>query len=244
MKILITGATGNIGRYVSPYLAQYHDVLITGTNSKKLKEFLNIEYKILDILDFENLKLCMKNIDCVLHLAGESNPYSKMESLLELNIKGTYNVFEAAFQAGVKKVITASSIHAIEGYPLDEMIRTDDPVRPKNLYGVSKCFIEALASYYGFEKGLKSIAIRIGGYNIFETGGSVQNVWDLSSWLSPRDFNDLILKIVEREDLPPFCLLHAISNNRVKRLSLFKTIEITGYNPQDNAFEIYHKELQ
>lgn len=78
----------------------------------------------------------MKAIDCVLHLAGESDPEPDIETLLELNIKGTYNVLEAAFHTGVKKVIIASSIH-------------------------TKCFIEALASYYGFEKGLKSIAIRI-----------------------------------------------------------------------------------
>ena len=85
-------------------------------------------------------------------------------SLLDNNIKGTYNVFRAAKDAGCRRVVFASSIHAVVGYPADMPIPTDVTVRPLNMYGVSKCFGEAVAAAFAYGEGLSAIAIRIGAY--------------------------------------------------------------------------------
>ena len=86
-------------------------------------------------------------------MAGDPSPSATWESLLPTNIIGTYNIFVAAKAAGCRKVIYASSIHAVSGYPADVQVKTDEPVNPGDLYGVSKCFGEALGRYMAEQEG-------------------------------------------------------------------------------------------
>jgi uronate dehydrogenase len=82
--------------------------------------------------------------------------------ILPANIAGTYNIYEAARLSGVKRVFFASSNHAIGFYKRETRIDATDPVRPDSLYGVSKCFGEALARYYYDKYGVETAAVRIG----------------------------------------------------------------------------------
>ncbi len=110
------------------------------------------------------------------------------------------------------------------------------PVRPGNLYGVSKCFGEALAAYFAFRAGLTSIVVRIGGYYFPELykGNLAENAL---VFLNPDDFNELLLRCLETPDIT-FVIAHTISNNRFKRLDLTETRDLLGYQPQADAFSI------
>lgn len=172
-------------------------------------------------------------------MAGNPSPDADFYgSLLESNIKGTYNIFRASKDNDVTKVIVASSAQTIESYPLDYQANANSAVRPKNMYGVSKCFAEAVASYFAYEEELQSVAIRIGAYDDYKPNGKPLSARDMSAYLSPEDFSDLLLKSITAKNLPPFSILHGISNNRFKRFDIEETKKLVGYNPSADAFEL------
>ena len=121
---------------------------------------------------------------------------------------------------------------------MDQQIPDGAPVSPANLYGVCKCYGEALCSFYATQHGLSSIAIRIGAFEPVE-GHQLTNARDLSAWLSPGDAAHLFECAVEAEDIV-FFVAHGISNNRFKRLDLTETRRVLGYSPADDAFQTFN----
>jgi nucleoside-diphosphate-sugar epimerase len=172
----------------------------------------------------------------VIHLAADPSPQADfMESLLGNNIVMTYNVFRAAKDAGCRRVIVASSIHAVGAYPEDVQVKVDMAVRPNDLYGVSKCFGEALAAYFAFNEGLSSIALRIGAY-LFPDELKHLAPDEQGAFLDPDDFNNLLVKCLEAPDIT-FVIAHAISDNKYKRLDLTEAREIFNYQPKVDVFD-------
>ena len=110
------------------------------------------------------------------------------------------------------------------------------------MYGVSKCFGEATGRKFATSDGLSCIAIRIGAYEAewIKTALTPRN---LSAYLSPRDLNQLIRKCIEVEGID-FAIVHSISDNRIKRLSIDETRRLVGYEPVDDGFEKYAPQLQ
>lgn len=238
MKILITGSEGAVGRCITPYLAKEHSVIATVYKEEFLNKYNNENIKEL-ILDIESLENCIntiKDVDAVIHLAGIPYPDSSFDDVLNKNMIATYNVLEACHINKIKRVIYPSSAYAVEGYPIDKQVETTDNVRPKNFYGVSKCFGEAICSYYGYELGLEIIALRIAAFNKVEIANKKLSVRDLSAYLSKRDLCHLIDRCLVSKMDKPFYILNAISDNTYKRLSLENTKSIIGYKPVDNAF--------
>ena len=125
-------------------------------------------------------------IDGIVHLGGFSveGPW---ETILNSNIVGCYNLFEAARKAGVKRVIFATSNHAVGFYPRRRKIGIDEPVRPDSRYGVSKAFGEALGAMYAYKHGLSVTCLRIG--NVADAPIDLRR---LSIWLHPEDLVQLI----------------------------------------------------
>src|SRR5205823_3551911 len=117
-----------------------------------------------DLLDLEQMKKLCVGMDTVVHLAANPSATATWSQLLDANIIGAYNAFVAAKAAGCRRVIFASSIHAVSGYPADVQVKTTDPVNPGDLYGVSKCFGEALGRYMAEKEDLSVIALRIGAF--------------------------------------------------------------------------------
>jgi UDP-glucose 4-epimerase len=223
LKILITGASGKIGSTLADYLKNRYFLRLADLDMSKLNVYkeTNHELLMLNVADLEACHKACKNIDLVIHLAGDASPDAGFyESLLENNIKGTFNIFRASKDQGVQRVILASSAQTIEGYPIDAQIYSDMPTRPKNLYGVSKCFSESLASYFAYSEGLQCIAVRIGAYDDFTPNGVQLTARDMSAYISPQDLCDLILKVILTKELPPFTILHGISDNRFKTFKL------------------------
>jgi len=240
-KILITGGCGKIGSYFAKFAAdRYHLRLVdqvpwdTGKHGNLPGENL-----VIDLQDFEACRVACQGIDMVVHLAADASPDADfVESLLGNNIIATHNIFRAAQEAGCKRLIFASSAHVVSAYEPDIQIRCDMAVRPGNLYGVSKCFGEALAAHFAYNQGLPCIVLRIGAY-IFPEEYPYFSLDEADAFLDPDDFSHLLIQCLETPDIN-FAIAHAISDNRYKRLDLTETREILDYRPRADAFKIFN----
>ena len=239
-RILITGGCGKIGSYFARFASDKYSIRVVDKVAWDSKSLGPLSGESL-VLDLQNLAACQqacKGMDMVIHLAAEPDPAADFEgSLLGNNIIATYNMFRAAQEAGCQRFIFASSVHAVAAYPADVQVKVNMPVRPKNLYGVSKCFGEALAAYFAFNEGLPSIVLRIGAYRIPEDHERLPSV-EKDAFLNSDDFNDLLIRCLETPDIT-FAIAHAISDNKFKRLDLTETRELLGYQPKADAFEIF-----
>lgn len=192
----------------------------------------------LDVADLAACREMCQGVDTVVHLAADPSPDADFhQSLLANNITGTYNMFRAAKDAGCARVIVASSIHAVGGHPPGDPIPENAPVRPLNMYGVSKAFGEATAHAFARSEGLSTIAIRIGAYHNdwIRSAATPEN---LSAYISPRDMNQLLVRCIETPGID-FAIVHGISNNREQRLSIDGTCSLLGYEPVDDGFEVF-----
>lgn len=238
-NLLITGGCGKIGAHFARFAQDRYSIRVADRvpwNSARMGEF-NGESMVFDLQDLESCRKACTGMDLVLHLAADPDPEADfLGSLLGNNILGTYHLFQAAKEAGCKRVIFASSVHAVAGLPPDVQIHANMPVRPTSFYGVSKCFGEALASHYAYNEGLPSIAIRIGAY-LFPEEISQLDPRHVDAYLHPDDFNHLLIQCLETPDVT-FAIIPAISNNRYKRLDLTEVRETFGYQPQVDGFDL------
>ena len=235
-KVLVTGAAGNIGSYFAEHSHPKYELILMerelDEDAEKLKPFGQLVQG--DITDLERMKVLCAGVDMVVHLAADASPSATWDSVRDLNITGTYNTFVAAKAAGWRRVIYASSIHAVSGYPVDVQVKTSEPVNPGDLYGVSKCFGEALGRYMAEKENLSVIAIRIGAFQPVEAVRKESAVRMLDAWVSQRDLNQLIQKSIDVENLK-FAILHGLSDNQFKRLDISDARELVGYAPQDDS---------
>ena len=236
--VLVTGAAGNIGSYFAEQNRGRYKLrlMLRDNDDDRLKLAKLGEIVIGDITDLEQMKELCRGVDTVLHLAASASPSSTWDEVLPANIIGTYNVFVAAKAAGCRRVIYASSIHAVSGYPPDVQVKTSDPVNPGDLYGVSKCFGEALARYCAEKEDVSSIALRIGAFQPIETAQDESNIGLLDAFVSQRDLNQLIIRCIDAEHIQ-WAVFNGLSNNRFKRLDLSDARELVGYEPQDDLAE-------
>jgi len=249
-KILLTGAAGGIGSAFFRATAHQYTFRIADQQMDSLDEEGRQGHEVypLDVADLDACQQARRGIDTVVHLAAATNPDADFYfTLLHTNIEGTYNIFRAAKDQGCQRVIFASSAQVVAGYPPDVQLHLDSPARPMNMYGVSKCFGEAVASYFAHAEGLSSIVIRIGSYDVNADNANwlrqAPHPLHLSGYVSERDLNHLLVRCIETPDVP-FALVHGISNNRFKRLDITAARERFGYAPQDDAFELFQVDLQ
>ena len=246
-KVLVTGAAGNIGSYFAEQSHERYDLrlMIRPGDREKKKETIEKlrgfgEVVVGELAELDKLKDFCRGADTVLHLAANPSPNATWDSVLNDNIAGTYNIFVAAKSAGCRRVIYASSIHAVSGYPPDVQVKTSEPVNPGDLYGVSKCFGEALARYMAEKEGVSAICLRIGAFQPHESAESDKGISMLDAWVSRRDLNQLIEKSIDVENLN-FAILHGLSDNRFKRLDISDARELVGYQPQDDLTDVNAK---
>ena len=190
----------------------------------------------LDIADADACHAACSGIDTVVHLAADPSPEADWESsLLPNNVRGVVNVFTAAHEAGCRRVVFASSVHAIAGHPEDVPLPDDATLRPINLYGASKVFGEAVASTFAAQ-GLSGIAIRIGAYDapwLYEGVGPRE----AAAYVSARDLNQLLALSIEAEGVE-YAVVAGVSDNHPNRFDLRLTRKLLGYAPQDDGFRV------
>lgn len=235
-KVLVTGAAGNIGSYFAENSHQKYELVLMerelDEDARKVEAFGRLVQG--DITDLDRMKVLCVGIDTVLHLAADASPAATWSTVRDLNITGTYNVYVAAKAAGCRRVIYASSIHAVSGYPPDVQVKTSEPVNPGDLYGVSKCFGEAMGRYMAEQEGLSVIALRIGAFQSHESARSEKGIGMFDAWVSQRDLTQLIQKSIDAEDIK-YAVFHGLSDNRFKRLDISDARELIGYRPQDDV---------
>lgn len=235
-KVLITGAAGRIGSFLTGYFGDRYDLVLSDV--KEPADRRGFPFVAADISDLDALRPLCRGVDTVVHLAADPSTAAVWESLLPRNIVGVYNVFEAAREAGCRRVIFASSINAVNGYPADQQVQTSMPVRPGNLYGASKAWGEAVASFYADQRDISAICLRFGW--VQERDGDFlrsKGPW-LDIVLTYEDLGQLVERSVEAPDDLRFAVFHGVSNNRWKRLDITDARAKIGYEPVDDAFEL------
>jgi uronate dehydrogenase len=187
-----------------------------------------------DVRDFAALRRACEGVRAVVHLAAISDEADFHSLLLPVNLAGTYNAFEAARLAGVRKFIFPSTGQTVLNNPRGARVTTEMLPRPSTVYACTKLFGEALARYYSDIHGLSAIVIRLCFFRGYDDpllripGHDVQR-----EWCSPRDLTQLLVKAI-RSDVK-FGIFFGLSNNSERCWDIDNARELLGYAPQDNA---------
>ncbi len=233
-KVLITGAAGRIGQVLREGLKARYDLRLLYHNTV-LPGAPGEEVCVGSITDLDRMVEAVNGVDAVVHMAGNPSGASSFEEVLETNIRGTYNIYEAARRTGVNRVVFASTNHVIGYYEQDGVYTTPEmPARPDSYYGVSKAFGEDLGRYYVDAFGLSVICLRIGSFQPAEAVINRGGDRILSSWLSHRDTVQLVWRSIEAESVG-FGVYFGISNNTRAYWDLQNAREELGYEPEDDA---------
>jgi uronate dehydrogenase len=226
-RVLITGAGGGIGRSLREELRGVYRVLRLSDRVPLVPARAGEELDRTDLADMAAVERMVEGVDGIAHLGGISGE-SDWGSILQSNIIGTYNLFEAARRAGVRRIIVATSNHAVGFYPRDQKIDHRVVPRPDSRYGVSKAFAEALAALYADKHGIGFLCTRIGNF-----GPEPIDKRRLSIWISPRDYTQLVRIGLEHPDIH-YEIVYGVSNNRRSWYDN-SNAERLGYKPLDES---------
>ena len=226
-KLVLTGAAGRLGSYLREPLSKMADTLVSTDLVDDIgKRHDNEEYVKADLSQLDQIVPLLEGADMVVHFGaiGDEAPF---DAILQANIIGAYNIWEAARLNGLRRVVYASSIHAVGMHKKTDFIGIDAPHKPDTFYGLAKCFAEDLGSLYWDKYQLESVNMRI------LSCAQVTNARALGTWLS---YDDLI-QLVERSiDTPVtgFSVVYGVSNNDRAPVDNSKASHL-GYRPKDNA---------
>jgi uronate dehydrogenase len=226
MRVLITGAAGEIGSVLHLGLRGRYKLLRLA-DLRPVTPGPGEEAVVCDITDPAALVKVFAGIDCVVHLAGVPRE-DAWDKILPNNIVGTYNVFEAARQAGVRRVVFASSNHTIGYYRVEGRVGRDVPVRPDSRYGVSKVFGEAVGRMYADKYGMSVACLRIGSFLAEPVVAR-----NLVTWLSHGDMVELARAAIEAPKYH-FVVVYGVSAN-TRACWDSPDAQKIGYRPRDNA---------
>src|SRR6478736_6366735 len=231
--ILITGAAGDVGTRLRKLLHGAYPRIRISDIRKPADLGADDEFVAADLGDYEQTKQITAGIDGIVHLGGYSveGPW---ETIHKSNIVGCYNLFEAAYRSGVKRIVFASSNHAVGFYPRDRKIGVDVTLRPDSRYGVSKAFGEAVGALYADKHGLRVTCIRIGNVN-----DKPLDKRRLSIWVKPEDLAQLIRIGLEHPDIR-FEIFYGVSDNEAGWWDNSNARRF-GYRPQFRS-EIFRDE--
>ena len=185
-RILLTGASGGVGGRLRTLLPTHYPQL--RLSDLKAPQDLRAEedFVAADLADMAQVERALEDMDGIVHM-GAYSVEGPWDTILQSNIIGTYNLFEAARRKGVKRVVFASSNHVVGFYPRDQRIGVDVTALPDTRYGVSKAFGESLGAFYAYKFGLEVLCLRIGNVS-----DQPSNLRLASIWLKPEDLVQLI----------------------------------------------------
>ena len=259
-KVLITGVSGIVGssaymvmrqtpdRYDLYGLGRRRDLSDRVTDARAI-DLPEEKHRVADIADFDAVLETVQGMAVVVHMAADPAG-GDWESVLRNNIVGAYNVFEACRQAGVGRIVAASTIQVSTGHRLQEpynavtsanpaplpagvpAISAKVPAEPRNLYASSKVFNESLCRTFAFSHGMSCLAIRIGGV-IGEDRMPALDSEDI--FCSQRDIGGIIQACVDAPDDLRFDIFYGMSNNRYLWVEMKNAQEKLGFVPQDRG---------
>ncbi len=226
-RVLITGAAGGIGSGLRRTLAGVYPKLRLSDIQPISSPGASEECITADVADLARMEALCEGVDGIVHLGGNSGEAS-WERILEANIVGTRNIFEAARRQGVSRVVFATSNHAVGFYRRDRRIDHEVPVRPDSRYGLSKAFGEAIGALYADRHAIGVLCIRIGNY-----GDAPIDKRRLSIWISPRDLTQLIRIGLEHPEIH-YEIVYGVSDN-ARSWYDNRNAHRLGYRPEDRS---------
>ena len=240
-NVLITGMSGVVGGIVGRAIKD--DYKLRALTHRKIE---GTDCVFADLRDVEAIEGCMNGIDTVLHFASYNG--NDMSRQIDVNYRGTWNLFKEAVDRGVRRFVYISSGAVQQAYetegeiinlidsPIDTLPDTmpllsdKDPVRPTRVYGAVKASVEILARMYAETTPLSVICIRLGRVR---SEDKAMNKREAAVYLSHRDLNQLIRKSIEAPDLLKFGIYYGVSDNRTRFRDLEPARQDLDYIPQD-----------
>ena len=226
-KLVLTGAAGKLGSYLREPLSKMGDVLITTDIVKNIENVaLNETCAQADFANMAEIEPFLEGADMVVHF-GALVDEAPFEQILGPNFIGAYNIWEAAHRHKLRRVVYASSIHAVGMYPKTEAIDINVSHLPDTFYGLAKCFAEDLGRMYWEKRGLESVCMRI------LSCAQVTNPRAVGSWLS---YDDLVRLVQRAIDTPitGFSIVYGVSDNDRAPVDNSGARHL-GFRPKDNA---------
>jgi NAD+ dependent glucose-6-phosphate dehydrogenase len=262
LNVLITGANGLIGNLVYAHLAAQPELYQAYGSARRQQPSSRLEkmnftqispewMRLADLSDFEQVQRAVEGIDVVVHMAADASGAAGWESILNNNIIGAYNIFEASRLAGVRRVIFASTNQVVFGYFKEEPYKSllargleamdagefppvlhTQPTRPPNLYAGSKVFGEALAYSYAQSHDMSCICLRIGWVTADD---QVPHPRGRILWCSQRDIVQLVELCIRAPKDLYFDVFFGHSDNQPNFVDIQHARDVLGYAPQDGA---------
>ncbi len=226
-RILITGAAGRLGSELRRALAPLASKIRIAARTPFGDLDPHEEEAVFDLSDMQATIAATDGCDAIVHFGGAAVE-SPWQTILDANIRGSYHIYESARLNGAKRVIYASSVHAIGYHEVEAQIGVDAPVRPDSLYGVSKNFVESLSRLYWDKFGIESACLRI--FSSFPEPADRRMLW---SYLSFKD----CIRLVEAALTAPrvgHTISFGMSDNKVKTVDNSGASHL-GYIPQDSS---------
>jgi len=230
--VLITGASGLIGGLVANALPA--PFRVRALNRRDVPRYETVRA---DITDFDAMRPAFDGVHTVVHLSALLIQAPERD-LIRVNIEGTYNVFEAARQAGVKRVVFASSGAVMGGYmkeePFKSLLRWSHPALPSVFYGAAKLAGEDIGRYYHEAHGISVICIRFGAVFPDDRPKSPSQA---AVYMSHRDAAQVVVKSVQAPEGVGFETFYALSDNAARFRDIEHARKVTGFVPQDGVLE-------
>lgn len=234
-KIALSGAGGQLGSVVRAALIARGTPLRSAAGSKPLAPLVEGEDVMHgDLRDPAVVDRLLEGVDVLIHFAGTSVE-RPLPEIIENNLRGLVEVYEGTRRQGVRRIVFASSNHAIGMYPVTERLGLDCELRPDGFYGLSKVWGEALARMYWDKHGIESVCVRIG--SCLERPTEPRH---LSTWFGHRDLLHFLDRCVEAQDVG-FLTIWGVSAN-TRSWWDNSGAERLGYRPTQDA-EAYAEEI-
>jgi uronate dehydrogenase len=235
-RLLLTGAAGNLGRELRPRLKAYCDTLRLSARGDTLGTAgPGEEIALADLADKAAVFAALEGVEAVVHMGGVSTEQA-WEAILDGNIVGMVNLYEAARHHGVKRIVFASSNHVTGFYRQDEVVSPRDPVRPDGFYGLSKAFGENLAQLYWDRFGVETVSVRIGS-----SFAAPKDRRMLATWMSYDDTERLIVAALTAP-VVGHSIIYGMSDNATTWWDNTSARHL-GYRPQDSS-EVFRAEVE
>jgi uronate dehydrogenase len=226
-RLLLTGAAGGLGRELRPRLKRHCEVLRLSDIADLGSAAAGEEWVPAALERADAVLRLLDGVDAVVHLGGISveGPF---EPILQANIVGVYNLYEAARRQRVKRIVFASSNHVTGFYRQDEVIDPRAPMRPDSYYGISKAFGENLSRFYFDRYGIETVCLRI--------GSSFPEPKDrrmLATWLSYDDLERLVVASLTAP-VVGHCVVYGMSDNTTTWWDNTSAAHL-GFRPRDSS---------
>lgn len=204
MKIALTGGSGRVGEYLIDELKKYnYEIVVLDQKEPKSKDVIFVKG---DMLKIGDCKKTFNGVNAIIHLAAIPHLFSDPpEKVFYINTIGTFNVFQAAADLGIKKVIYGSSDSAygfnwrnsFDDTPIPAYLPVDEnhPQEPKDAYGLSKKVGEEIAKTFNKKYGMTTISLRISHVRVAEKNNEVgieaykRDIKEHNQMLPPRVYN-------------------------------------------------------